>query len=505
MLGRYTALDVERFDGIAAREQGPFVPTSSVGAVGRYALHHRIAAGGMASVHLGRLQGEGGFARIVAIKRLHPHLSQDPAFVSMFLDEARLVARIRHPNVVPTLDVVAAEGEMLLVMEYVPGESLARLAQAMASRGEPVPPRLAAAIVCGALHGLHAAHEAHDEHGAPLHIVHRDVSPQNILVGTDGIARLLDFGVAKARSRLSETRDGELKGKLAYMAPEQLHDRPLDRKTDVYAAGVVLWEVLTGQRFHGDASEASIVERVLYGTVAPPTSVIPSLPPAIDAVVLQALARDPDARHATARDMADAVEAVLGIASMSDVSAWVHDVAGAELARRAALVAQVESSATGSQRAITFDTQTAAADDTLAEGRPSHMGAAATDLASYPGGRIARLPRFAIAVTGAAMLVGSFFVVRSLAAGSSPVAQPLPEPAPPAALASSSPLPTLATSATAPPVNDVPETLAPVASTPATAGSGSIKTRAAATVRRPKTGKERGPSGLPADLPSERE
>src|SRR5579863_8618035 len=198
----------------------------------------------MATVHIGRLIGPVGFSRTVAIKRLHPQHAKEPDFVSMFLDEARLAARIRHPNVVPTLDVVATEGELFVVMDYVPGESLSRLAAATFAAGARFPLRAVVSIMAGSLHGLHAAHEAKSERGEPLGIVHRDVSPQNILVGIDGVARVLDFGVAKAAGRLHTTREGELKGKLAYMAPEQLETGTLTRQSDVYAAAVVLWETL---------------------------------------------------------------------------------------------------------------------------------------------------------------------------------------------------------------------------------------------------------------------
>src|SRR6516225_8996456 len=179
----------------------------NVRVVGRYALYVAIAAGGMATVHLGRLIGEVGFSRTVAIKRLHPQYAADPEFVSMFLDEARLAARIRHPNVVPTLDVVATKGELFLVMDYVPGESLARLSRVCREQRRPIPHRITSAVMAGALHGLHAAHEAKSERGAPLGIVHRDVSPQNVLVGADGVPRVLDFGVAKAAGRMQETRE----------------------------------------------------------------------------------------------------------------------------------------------------------------------------------------------------------------------------------------------------------------------------------------------------------
>src|SRR4051794_29784074 len=188
--------------------------------VGRYALYGEIASGGMATVHFGRLLGPVGFSRTVAVKRLHAHLAKDPEFVSMFLDEARLAARVRHPNVVPTLDVVAAQGELFLVMEYVQGESFARLLHVTKSNGQRIPRDIVCAVLASVLHGLHAAHEAKSERGEALGIVHRDVSPQNILVGVDGIARVLDFGIAKAAGRAQVTREGQVRGKMAYIAPE---------------------------------------------------------------------------------------------------------------------------------------------------------------------------------------------------------------------------------------------------------------------------------------------
>ena len=181
--------------------------------MGRYAIYDAIASGGMARVHLGRLLGPAGFGRTVAIKRLHAQFAENPDFVTMFLDEARLASRVRHPNVVPTLDVVAAEGELLLVMEYVHGEPLSRLLRTLSPRRERIPLRTTCAIVSSLLHGLHAAHEAKNEAGQDLGLVHRDVSPQNVLVGLDGVVRVADFGVAKAVVKAHTTREGELKGK----------------------------------------------------------------------------------------------------------------------------------------------------------------------------------------------------------------------------------------------------------------------------------------------------
>lgn len=313
--------------------------------VGRYVVHAEIAAGGMATVHVGRLLGPVGFTRTVAIKRLHPQFAKDPEFVAMFLDEARLAARIRHPNVVPVLDVVAEGSELFLVMDYVEGESLSRLIGNASRRGEVPPARIAATIVAQMLHGLHAAHEALDERGQPLGIVHRDVSPQNVLVGVDGSARVLDFGVAKAIGRASFTREGELKGKLPYMAPEQIRrGGQVTRRTDIYSAGVVLFEALTATRlFHGDG-EGEIFSAVIEGATEPPSSIESTVPPALDAIAMKALSRDPLIRYATAREMALALEAAVGLVADSEIGAWAADLGADTLAQRAAAVAEIESS-----------------------------------------------------------------------------------------------------------------------------------------------------------------
>ncbi len=322
--------------------------------VGRYALYAEIAAGGMATVHIGRLLGPVGFSRTVAIKRLHPQFAKDPEFVSMFLDEARLAARIRHPNVVPTLDVVATQGELFLVMDYVQGESLSRLVRGARESGQRIPPRIVATIMSGALHGLHAAHEARNERGEPLGIVHRDISPQNILVGTDGVPRVLDFGVAKAGGRLQTTREGQLKGKLAYMAPEQLSGH-VTRQTDIYAAAVVLWEALAGKRLFSGENEAAILGKVLNGVIRPPSHIFldptrthESVPmhgvEELDRITLRGLDRDPTKRFQTAREMAVAVERCIGLASPSEVGEWVEQWASETLTSRAARIAEIESS-----------------------------------------------------------------------------------------------------------------------------------------------------------------
>ena len=312
--------------------------------IGRYALYKEIASGGMATVHLGRIVGAGGFSRPVAIKRLHAHFARDPSFVAMFLDEARLASRIFHPNVVAPLDVVSTGGELFLVMEYVRGASLSRLMRSAIDEGKLIPPRIVGAIMSGMLHGLHAAHEARGDRGEPLDIVHRDVSPQNVLVGVDGVARVLDFGVAKAAGRMQTTRDGQLKGKLAYMAPEQVKGEAVTRRTDIYSSTVVLWEALTCRRLFKAENEANAIARVLAGVVPAPSTVVPALPAGIDAVVARGIHLDAAQRYATAREMAAEIENALGVAPPTELAEWVEQRARADLNEQAQNVGEMERS-----------------------------------------------------------------------------------------------------------------------------------------------------------------
>lgn len=312
--------------------------------VGRYALYGKIASGGMATVYFGRMVGAAGFMRTVAIKRLHPHLAEEPDFVSMMIDEARLVARVQHPNVAQIIDVVNEGGELIIVMDYVAGEALSRLLRAESQRHHQVPPAIASAVMSGVLHGLHAAHTAKSEHGEPLGIVHRDVSPHNIMVGVDGLARVIDFGVAKAAGRIQTTRGGVVKGKLPYMAPEHVGGQEVSRQADVYAAGVVLWELLTGRRLFRADDDIKLFSAVLAGASDPPSRWAPSIPRALDDVVMRALARGPASRFGTAREMADALGHAVAPALAGDVGAWVEEAAKQVLDERNTLLASIESS-----------------------------------------------------------------------------------------------------------------------------------------------------------------
>jgi eukaryotic-like serine/threonine-protein kinase len=310
--------------------------------LGRYDLYGEIASGGVATVYLGRMIGKAGFERTVAVKVLHRHLATDPEFVAMFLDEARLSARIRHPNIVDVFDVDALDGELFIVMEYVEGAALNWILRFARDRKREVPLGFSLRVMHEVLLGLHAAHELTDVHEQPIGLVHRDVSPQNILVGVDGIARVSDFGIAKAAGRIASTRGrNTVKGKLRYLSPEQLTSSPtIDRRTDVFAAGIVLWECLTRRPLFAAETEGETMARLLNGRIQPPSELSPGVPPEIDRICLMALERDLDRRFPTALAFADALEESAGakFCRGRDVGALVRELAHESIDRgRAAL------------------------------------------------------------------------------------------------------------------------------------------------------------------------
>ena len=303
--------------------------------LGRYEMLAQLAAGGMATVYVARAQGVAGFERLVAIKVLHPHLAHDDEFISMFLDEARLAARIRHPNVVPTLDISDSQGDgYFLVMEYIEGDHLGALLREAARGTSRLTPAVTLRIVVDALEGLSAAHTLKDGDGKPLTIVHRDISPHNILLGTDGVARITDFGVAKAEVRLSSTRDGQFKGKLAYMAPEQASNGTADQRSDLFSMGIVLWESLTGRRLFRADNNGELLNRLLNAPIPAPSDYVPELVP-LDPVMRKALARDPAQRYQTAAEFVEAIEGVApsvgGLASPRTVGKAVREWLGTKI------------------------------------------------------------------------------------------------------------------------------------------------------------------------------
>jgi eukaryotic-like serine/threonine-protein kinase len=296
-------------------------------------LYQSIGRGGAADVQLGRLVGPYDFSKLVAVKRLRSG-GDDSELIPMLIDEARVGAFVHSPNVVSTLELIEQEGDLYVVMEYVHGESLSRLLRATLNAGALVPVPIALAIGCGLLHGLEAVHTAHDHSGRPLQVVHRDVSPQNLLVGLDGVSRLLDFGIAKAKGLLRQTGPGEVRGKLGYMSPEQIAGLPVDRRTDVYSAAVVLWETLVGDRLFSGQTELETAQHVHTGQVDSPSTRRPELPAALDEVLLRGLARELDQRWPSAREMAQAIEDHFPIASASQVGQWVHSLAANGLEER---------------------------------------------------------------------------------------------------------------------------------------------------------------------------
>ncbi|HEY0706688.1 MAG TPA: serine/threonine-protein kinase [Polyangia bacterium] len=295
--------------------------------VGRYRLLHRLGSGGMATVFLARSEGPGGFERDVAVKLLHEHLRENAEMALQLVNEARISAKIRHPNVVSVHDVVEDPSGIFLVMEYVEGDTLSGLQRAARAVGEAVPLPIALRILTDALAGLHGAHELRDDDGQRLEVVHRDFSPQNILVGIDGIARLTDFGIAKAASRVGHTRPGFIKGKVGYMSPEQARGKAVDRRCDVWAAGVIAWELLAGRPLRGGDDEMATLLEVV--TAEPPDvrTVAPHISAALAEAVASALTPDLSRRclsaEALRRRLLEAARTEGALADSADVAAYV--------------------------------------------------------------------------------------------------------------------------------------------------------------------------------------
>lgn len=314
---------------------------------GRYVLGPAIGSGGMCRVHVARQVGPLGHSRVVAIKRLRPELARDPEHVAMLMDEARLTARVQHASVVPIVDFVADGDELFLVLEYVPGAPLSYLASAMRQAKLTLPTPVVVAIGADLLEGLHAIHEATDDAGKALSIVHRDVSPQNVIVGLDGVARIHDLGVAKAAHRAQTTRGGELKGKLAYMAPEQLELRPTDRRSDVYSAAVVIWELCSGRRLHAREAAGELLDAIEHGpealsSVRDERDTLDEPTLAVERELRRALAFDAAARHESALSLSRALQRACPAAPRFEVREWASRLARGVIDERASLVRGLE-------------------------------------------------------------------------------------------------------------------------------------------------------------------
>ncbi|HLU66195.1 MAG TPA: serine/threonine-protein kinase [Kofleriaceae bacterium] len=309
----------------AARATRPGAP-ARYGVFGRYELLRRIAHGGMAELFAARMSGAGGFEKTVALKRILPELAGDRQFVAMFLDEARIAATLNHPNVVQVYDIDSVDGQYYISMEYLRGLDLGVVTKALRARQRTLPLPLALRIIMDVASGLHHAHEKRDVHNRPLGIIHRDVSPRNVFLTEDGVVKLVDFGIAKARDRLAVTRTGTVKGKFPYMAPEQIAEHAIDRRADVFSLGVLLWEVTCGRRLFTGATDYVVLRKILHQPVPRPSEVVPGYPPALERIVMRALARDPDQRTASAEALRGELEALVAELGLEAPSSGLADL-----------------------------------------------------------------------------------------------------------------------------------------------------------------------------------
>ncbi|WNG42037.1 serine/threonine protein kinase [Archangium minus] len=277
----------------------PVAPRTPV-PFGQYQLVDRLAVGGMAEVFLAHHSGPDGFDKPVVIKRIRPHLSRQPAFVRMFLNEARLAAQLNHPNIVQIHDLGKVGDSYYIGMEYLFGRDMRRVVPKAESLGIPFPMVYALKIASSVCEGLYYAHQKVDLYGAPLNIVHRDVTPENIFVCFDGSVKVLDFGIAKAANRVEHTRAGELRGKLSYLSPEQCLGKPLDHRSDLFSLGAVLYEWLTGFKLFTGESDVAVMRSIVEGKVYAPSYFRADIPEQVEAILMKALERDRDKRYPTA-------------------------------------------------------------------------------------------------------------------------------------------------------------------------------------------------------------
>lgn len=278
---------------------------------GKYQLFASLGRGGMAEVYLSVARGQMGLTKLAVIKRLRRSLAEEVGFRTMFLDEARLAARLSHPNIVHTYEVGEQEGIYFIAMEYLDGQSLNKVLKESLDRKTRIAPPIAARVVADALAGLGYAHELRDYDGQPLRIIHRDVSPHNVFVTYDGHTKIVDFGIAKATLSSTETEVGVLKGKVAYMAPEQALGRPIDARADLFAAGIVLWELVAQRRLMTGESAANTLHKLMNEPIPRLSEVLDDIDPALDAIVARALSKEPDERYPSAGEMRRALEAWL--------------------------------------------------------------------------------------------------------------------------------------------------------------------------------------------------
>jgi serine/threonine-protein kinase len=302
--------------------------------IGRYQLCFELASGGMASVYLARAEGTPGFQKLVALKRIHSHLADEKDYVEMFLDEARIASRITHANVCSVFDFGEAEGEYFIAMEYLVGEPLSRVHRRVVAdadqRSSPLLPARMARVIAQACEGLHAAHELQDSDGESLHVVHRDVSAENLFVTYNGATQVVDFGIAHARQRVHHTEAGQVKGTFPYMAPEQMTAAVVDRRVDIWALGAVLWELLTLRRLFLRDTDVDTMYAVLSGEIRPPSDYRSDVPTELDEIVLKALQRNPEERWQSAREMGKALHRFLAnqeeLVGPAELAEWMAEL-----------------------------------------------------------------------------------------------------------------------------------------------------------------------------------
>ncbi|MCC6521231.1 MAG: serine/threonine protein kinase [Polyangiaceae bacterium] len=427
-------------------------------AVGKYEIVAYLASGGMAELYLARVRGIEGFEKVVALKRILPKLALDPEVVSMFLDEARLAAALHHPNLAQIYDVGREGGSYFFTMEYVHGEDLHTVVQRAARQRRGLSLSSALYIVSQVAAGLHHAHDKRGADGQPLGTVHRDVSPSNVMISFDGAVKIVDFGVAKALARRTKTLSGNIKGKLGYLSPEQARGEEIDRRSDVYALGILLFELTTGTRLYDQAHDYAVLSALFTQDAPLPSSRRADYPPELEAIVEKALRRTPDLRWATAEELQLAIEAFareqkLPLSAVA-LGRFMREVVGERADPTATLAVAATGTDPGSRRS--------AAPETLA---------GATSRRAIPLER--GVGRSVWLIAGAVLAVGGVTLALGLAGESTPPASPTAAlPSAPRALPASatraSAAATAAASLGAPP----PSSPASVASPSALAASG---------------------------------
>jgi serine/threonine protein kinase len=407
--------------------------------IGRYEVAGHLATGGMAEILLGRLVGPAGFERPVVIKRILPHLAREPSFVQMFLDEARIAATVRHPNVVAVHELLHENDELCIIMEYLEGESLSGLLRRLTRHSRLLEPALCAHVIGQAAAGLHSAHETTGSDGRGLGLVHRDVSPQNIFVCYDGTVKVLDFGIAVVRDRAVRTCTGRLRGKHEYMSPEQCRSAPLDRRSDVFSLGVVLYELSTGHRLFSRPNELLVLKAITEQPVPPPSAIQPDYPHPLEGVVLRALARDPDQRFQTAlglrRALATAAQQ-LGSAAVAEESlaSLMQDLFADRLQDKRELLQRLRSGASLSSLP-SAEADAAVELPTVTEVASMHLGDTGGVRSNSSGPEAAPAGPRRVVVTAVLALVGAVALGAAWASGAwlSPAPAPVASTAPGAA------------------------------------------------------------------------